>query len=68
MSRFLEIVTVLVVLSLCLAILSVALDGRKSRKLTTHIDAKHNIICYTWKSEMECFPYHDEGTHLEITR
>lgn len=33
-----------------------------------HIDSEFNVICYTWEAEMECFPYNDEGTHLEFTK
>lgn len=37
-------------------------------KVSVFIDAENNIICYIRKDDMECFPYHDEGTHLEIVR
>lgn len=54
---------------LCVAafMLGVSLGSyhRGRAKVDAHIDAEQNIICYTHASEMECFPYNDEGTHLE---
>lgn len=37
-------------------------------KVSVFLDAENNIICYIRKDAMQCFSYHDEGTHLEIAR
>lgn len=30
-----------------------------------YLDAEYNVICYTYKTGVDCLPYNDEGTHLE---
>ncbi len=31
------------------------------------LDAEANTICWSTPTEALCFPYSDEGTHLEVT-
>lgn len=35
-------------------------------KPVPHIDAENNVICYTYRNALECMPYNDEGTRLEV--
>lgn len=53
------------IVGVCLALLAASVfDG--SPRVSVHIDAKHNVICYVTRSNMTCLPYYDEGTHLEV--
>lgn len=35
-------------------------------RVNVHMDAPNNVICYAYRDSIDCLPYHDEGTHLEV--
>lgn len=56
----------LITLALFLLVLAVVVDRARPTRVDFHVDTEHNVICYTTRVAMQCFPYVDQGTHLEF--
>jgi hypothetical protein len=48
------------------AVIYIATKDKDRGRVDHHMDPEHNVICYTYKQDMQCFLYYDEGTHLQL--
>lgn len=54
------------VVALFLLVAAYAANNARKVRVDVHMDTENNVLCYVTRKNMQCFPYVDQGTHLEL--